>query len=93
MPPQLCVGYFHIDAIRQNRGFACLTRHFQIAGVPGRHEPTVGEINYPYLFDLLDSLGYQGWIGCEYRPRGNTSQGLGWAARYGFHSPEVLPAR
>lgn len=52
--------------------------HFQIAGVPERHEPDLGELNYPYLFSLLDSLGYAGWIGCEYRPRGETSAGLGW---------------
>ena len=57
--------------------------HFQIAGVPERHEPDVGEINYTYLFQLLDNLGYDGWIGCEYRPaRGTavhaTSDGLGW---------------
>lgn len=69
------------ETIEQNIG---LVRHFQIAGVPGRHEPTVGEINYPYLFDLLDSLGYQGWIGCEYRPKGDTREGLRWAARYGI---------
>jgi hydroxypyruvate isomerase len=56
--------------------------HIQIAGVPGRHEPDVGEINYPYLFALLDELGYEGWIGCEYRPRGLTEDGLGWAAPY-----------
>jgi len=57
--------------------------HLQIAGVPERHEPDVGEVNYPYLFQLLDALGYDGWIGCEYRPaRGAaahaTSDGLGW---------------
>lgn len=57
--------------------------HLQIAGVPERHEPDVGELNYSYLFRLLDELGYQGWIGCEYRPaRGAaphaTSDGLGW---------------
>ena len=57
--------------------------HLQIAGVPGRHEPDVGEVHYPYLFELLDHLGYEGWIGCEYRPaRGAaphaTSDGLGW---------------
>ncbi len=74
------------ETIEANIG---LTRHLQIAGVPGRHEPTVGEINYPYLFDLLDSLGYQGWIGCEYRPKGNTWDGLGWAARYGIRAPET----
>ncbi len=58
--------------------------HIQIAGVPERHEPDVGEINYPYLFRLLDELGYDGWIGCEYRPAGGdrpgaTSAGLAWA--------------
>ena len=52
--------------------------HVQVAGVPERHEPNVGELNYPYLFDLIDSLGYAGWIGCEYRPRAGTSEGLGW---------------
>jgi len=57
--------------------------HLQIAGVPERHEPDVGEVNYTYLFKLLDRLGYDGWIGCEYRPaRGAaphaTSDGLGW---------------
>jgi hydroxypyruvate isomerase len=57
--------------------------HIQIAGVPQRHEPDLGEINYPYLFSVLDELGYTGWVGCEYRPRaglqvGGTSAGLGW---------------
>ena len=52
--------------------------HVQIAGVPARNEPDVGEINYPYLFRLLDELGYAGWVGCEYRPKGKTSEGLGW---------------
>ncbi len=61
-----------------------LLKHVQIAGVPGRHEPSVGEINYPYLFDLLDQLGYQGWVGCEYRPKAGTIAGLGWAQRYGI---------
>ena len=56
--------------------------HIQIAGVPERHEPDVGEVNYPYLFSLMDRLGYDGWVGCEYRPRGETSAGLGWLAPY-----------
>jgi len=56
--------------------------HFQIAGVPQRHEPDLGEVNYPFLFALLDELGYDGWIGCEYRPRAGTSAGLGWAKPY-----------
>ena len=56
--------------------------HIQIAGVPERHEPDIGELNYPYLFDVIDKLGYQGWIGCEYRPRAGTSAGLGWIKPY-----------
>lgn len=52
--------------------------HMQIAGVPERHEPDSGEVNYPFLFGLLDDLGYDGWIGCEYRPRAGTRAGLGW---------------
>lgn len=52
--------------------------HIQIAGVPERHEPDTGEVNYPYLFSLLDKLGYEGWIGCEYRPANGTIEGLGW---------------
>ncbi len=52
--------------------------HFQVAGVPERHEPDTGEVNYAYLFEVIDSLGYEGWIGCEYTPAAGTSQGLGW---------------
>lgn len=52
--------------------------HFQVASVPERHEPDQGEVNYATLFDLLDELGYEGWVGCEYAPRAGTSEGLGW---------------
>jgi hydroxypyruvate isomerase len=52
--------------------------HIQIADNPGRHEPGTGEINYPFLFDLLDRVGYDGWVGCEYRPLTTTEAGLGW---------------
>ena len=55
-----------------------ITKHVQIAGVPERFEPNVGEINYPYLFDLMDRLGYTGYVGCEYRPQNGTEAGLGW---------------
>jgi len=66
--------------------------HFQIAGVPQRHEPDLGELNYPYLFSVIDEVaaecGWQGWVGCEYRPargaqEGGTSEGLGWLRRLG----------
>ncbi len=56
--------------------------HIQIAGVPQRHEPDLGEVNHPYLFALLDELGYSGHVGCEYRPRAGTSAGLGWFQPY-----------
>jgi hydroxypyruvate isomerase len=52
--------------------------HIQLADNPGRHEPGTGEINYPFLFKLLDEIGYDGWIGCEYKPAGTTEAGLGW---------------
>lgn len=52
--------------------------HVQLADNPGRHEPGTGEINYPFLFSHLERLGYDGWIGCEYKPKATTSEGLGW---------------
>ena len=54
--------------------------HIQIADTPGRHEPGTGEINYRFALTELDRLGYDGWVGCEYRPLGGTSEGLGWMA-------------
>jgi len=55
--------------------------HVQLADNPGRHEPGTGEINYPFLFDHLERLGYGGWIGCEYKPAASTEEGLGWLDR------------
>ncbi|WP_111413700.1 hydroxypyruvate isomerase [Billgrantia lactosivorans] len=55
--------------------------HVQLADNPGRHEPGSGEINYPFLFAHLDRLGYDGWIGCEYKPATTTREGLGWLDR------------
>jgi hydroxypyruvate isomerase len=52
--------------------------HIQLADNPGRHEPGTGEINYSWLFKHLDAIGYTGWIGCEYKPKTNTVDGLGW---------------
>ncbi|MBI2961707.1 MAG: TIM barrel protein, partial [Betaproteobacteria bacterium] len=56
--------------------------HMQLADVPDRHEPGTGEINFEFLLAHLDRLGYEGWIGCEYNPIGDTDQGLTWARRY-----------
>ncbi|WP_291008848.1 2-oxo-tetronate isomerase [Hydrogenophaga sp.] len=56
--------------------------HIQIAGVPDRHEPDGGEVNHEHLFTQLDTLGYPGWVGCEYRPKAGTSEGLGWLRRH-----------
>lgn len=63
--------------------------HVQIAGVPDRHEPDIGEVNYPHLLKRLDELGYQGFVGCEYRPRAITSDGLAWARPYLRNAREV----
>jgi hydroxypyruvate isomerase len=52
--------------------------HIQLADNPGRNEPGTGEINYPFLFRHLDAIGYEGWVGCEYKPKGETAAGLGW---------------
>jgi hydroxypyruvate isomerase len=56
--------------------------HIQLADNPGRNEPGTGEINYPFLFGHLDRIGYDGWVGCEYKPASTTTAGLGWAANY-----------
>jgi len=56
--------------------------HLQIADAPGRHEPGTGELNFGFLLEHIDRLGYSGWIGCEYNPRGDTVEGLKWAKPY-----------
>jgi hydroxypyruvate isomerase len=60
--------------------------HFQIAGVPERHEPDAGELDFRYLFGVIDEVsaacGWRGWVGCEYRPRAGTAAGLGWAREW-----------
>lgn len=74
---------FHAQRVDGNlshliREYAGRYAHVQIASVPDRHEPDDGEINYPWIFQLFDDVGYRGWIGCEYHPRGSTTDGLGW---------------
>jgi hydroxypyruvate isomerase len=58
--------------------------HVQVAAVPSRAEPDEGEVNYPAIFDMLDRSNYSGFVGCEYRPRRRTEEGLGWAKHYGI---------
>jgi hydroxypyruvate isomerase len=69
------------DLARRTEKFFSEIGHFQLAGVPDRAEPDSGEVYFPYLFHLVDSLHYDGWIGCEYRPNGRTEDGLGWLAK------------
>ena len=80
--------FYHIqivggDLIKRFEKFLPAVGHVQIAAVPTRGEPDEGEINYPALFTAIDRLGYAGFIGCEYKPRTRTEDGLGWARPYG----------
>ena len=70
----------HGDVTMRLRKLIDLVSHVQVASVPSRHEPDGEELNYPFLFAELDRLGYAGMVGCEYRPRGATVDGLGWFA-------------
>jgi 2-dehydrotetronate isomerase len=85
--------FYHIqivggDLITRFEKYLPVIGHVQVAAVPSRHEPDEGEINYPAVFKAIDRLGYKGFIGCEYRPRTRTEDGLGWAKAYG-----VVPKR
>ena len=68
------------NTIKANIG---LIKHMQLADNPGRNEPGTGEINYKFLFKFIDDLGYDGWIGCEYKPLTTTEAGLGWLKAHG----------
>lgn len=90
---RLQFDFFHCQMEQGNvsgrlRRFFPLIGHCQLAGAPDRHEPDQGELHYPHLLALLDELGYQGVVGCEYSPAGKTEEGLGWLRPWG-----VLPAR
>lgn len=82
--------FYHVqivegDLIRRLEKHFAMIGHIQCSQVPVRHEPDGdGEINYPFMFAEVDRLGYKGWIGCEYRPRGRTEAGLGWGKAYGL---------
>jgi 2-dehydrotetronate isomerase len=68
------------DLSRRTERFFAHIGHIQVAGVPDRGEPDRGEVNFSHLYKLVDQLGYQGWIGCEYKPAGRTEEGLAWIA-------------
>jgi hydroxypyruvate isomerase len=81
--------FYHVqivggDLLKRLEAHLPLVGHAQIAAVPSRREPDEGEVNYPEIFAALDRLGYAGWVGCEYRPRARTEDGLGWARPYGI---------
>jgi 2-dehydrotetronate isomerase len=80
--------FYHVqivsgDLLKRFEKFFPVIGHLQIAAVPTRGEPDEGEINYPAVFEAVDRSGYTGWIGCEYKPRTRTEDGLGWAKKYG----------
>ncbi len=86
---RLQYDFYHTQIMRGDvakglEEFWPLIGHVQFAGVPERQEPDIGELNHPYLFDCLDRLGYDGWVGAEYFPTGRTEDGLSWAAAYGI---------
>ena len=80
--------FYHVqivggDLLHRLEQYLPVIGHLQCAAVPSRHEPDEGEINYPYVFEAVDRIGYRGWIGAEYRPRARTEAGLGWLRQYG----------
>jgi hydroxypyruvate isomerase len=77
----------HGDVTMRLREMMPITGHVQIASIPSRNEPDGEELNYPFLFDELDRLGYSGFVGCEYNPRGKTTDGLAWFKPYAGAKP------
>jgi hydroxypyruvate isomerase len=89
------MDFYHAQIVEGNLAHTLRARiaqigHVQIAGVPGRTEPDVGEINYSYLFRLLDELKYDGYVGCEYRPVQSTQAGLAWFYRLLDRRPATI---
>ncbi len=81
------VGVSQGDVLRRLQNFLPLSGHVQIAAVPSRAEPDEGEISYRAVFETLEKLDYNGWIGCEYKPRGDTNEGLRWLDALGISLP------
>lgn len=71
------------DITKRMEALLPVIAHMQVADVPARNEPGTGEIGWDYVFKRIDALGYQGWVGCEYRPAGETVAGLAWRQRFG----------
>ena len=86
---RLQFDFYHVqivggDLLHRLEKYLPVIGHLQCAAVPSRHEPDEGEVNYPALFEAVDRLGHQGWIGAEYRPRGRTEDGLSWGRPCGL---------
>jgi hydroxypyruvate isomerase len=77
------IGCAQGDVLTRLRKFYGRIGHIQVAAVPSRAEPDEGEINFPVIFRAIDALGYSGWVGAEYKPRGNTDAGLSWVKTLG----------
>jgi hydroxypyruvate isomerase len=70
------------DLTKRMEALMPIIGHIQIADVPARHEPGTGEIGWDFVFHQIDALGYAGWVGCEYRPAGETVAGLAWRQKF-----------
>lgn len=70
------------DVTRRAQELLPFIAHMQVADTPGRNEPGTGEVRWDFVFDAIDAMGFRGWIGCEYRPKGETLAGLGWWQKY-----------
>jgi hydroxypyruvate isomerase len=70
------------DLVKRAEALLPYIAHMQVADNPGRNEPGTGEVNWPFVFRRIDAMGFRGWIGCEYRPAGETTAGLSWFAPY-----------
>jgi hydroxypyruvate isomerase len=86
---KLQYDFFHMQIMQGNHvehlaANLDIIEHVQFSSVPGRHEPQHGELNLPFLFNHLDEIGFEGWIGAEYSPKGDSWDGLSWAVPYGF---------
>ncbi|EDW45702.1 putative hydroxypyruvate isomerase [Drosophila sechellia] len=87
---QLLADLYHLQHLHGNvsktlEEYKALIGHFQIAQVPHRHEPDVsGELDYGFVFKALQEFGYDGWVGCEYKPKTTTVEGLGWVSKLGY---------